>query len=204
MRKAGLVVFAMMIVGVFFLFVGCKGDDFGHNDDGVNNNAVSVYQGIVLEMKKDIKTYRDAADLGEPTADEAYYARITDHLDRLGALRDQMGGECGGDHMDSGMMSDDDCISEGSEMMNMMMQMMDLEQGCHEELDNFMELCLNEDVEHDGHMDHVFDHAENMGDILDDMVEHCDEMMSRMDDDDDHDHGGGHLGGGHMGGGHMV
>lgn len=75
MRKAGLVVFAMMIVGVFFLFVGCKGDDFGHNDDGVNNNAVSVYQGIVLEMKKDIKTYRDAADLGDPTADEAYYAR---------------------------------------------------------------------------------------------------------------------------------
>ena len=183
MRKAGLNIFVVMVVAVLFLSIGCHGFDYGHHDEGANNSSVSEYRNTVYEMKNDLQGYLDVAGSPEGPGEYSssdYYARMTDHLGRLGALRDRMDG--------------DDYAGGGSRMMDAMVQMMDFERDCLVQLDHFMELCQNEGVEHEEHPDHVSDHAGRMDDLLDEMSDYCDEMLDMMDDDHGHE-GGGHMGG---------
>lgn len=200
MRNTALAVLLILVAALIFLSFGCVGIDPMEHDDhdeGIDNQNVSEYRDTVYEMKKELYGYRRAAEARESSYEQTtgdYYGRMIEHLDRLETLRDRMGGDqCGEDYGRDDMMSGDNCTGDRSWMTDMMMHMMDFEDDCRNELDRFMELCRNEDMDHDEHLDHVTDHAEHMRNLLDEMSEYCDIMMDEGEDDHHHDHHeGGH------------
>jgi hypothetical protein len=196
---------AMLIALSFLVFTGCHwiGSGFhDDHDDGTtdDNQALEEYDRTVDEMKIELQGYSRTATETNTTNESAmndYNVRMIHHLDRLESLRDQMSDQCDEGYASGSMTARGQCQSEDFGMT----EMMEFEQNCRQELQRFMEICRNQDRDHEDHMGHVLEHVNRMNDLLEDMAEHCDEMMEEHDEEGDHDHDHHHD---HHHGGHMM